>query len=79
MSIAVDTPLVIIRYRQIQRCSVGVLYMMLFNSLLIPYSGKLSREKTFANFAILWLSAKVFPLKSFPLYPNPGPSIRDGL
>ena len=55
----------------------------------IPYSGKLSREKTFANFVVLWLflkifseiwersilwhskseqSAKVFSLKSFPLY-----------
>ena len=27
---------------------------------LILYSGKLSREKTFANFAVLWLFAKVF-------------------
>ena len=26
----------------------------------IPYSGKLSRKKTFANFAVLWLFAKVF-------------------
>ena len=25
-----------------------------------PYSGKLSGEKTFANFAVLWLYAKVF-------------------
>ena len=30
---------------------------------LIPYSGKLLREKTFANFAVLWLSAKVFSAK----------------
>ena len=30
---------------------------------LIPYSEKLSREKTFANFAVLWLYAKVFSAK----------------
>ena len=29
----------------------------------IPYSGKLSREKTFADFAVLELSAKVFSAK----------------
>ena len=29
----------------------------------IPYSGKLSREKTFANFTVLWLIAKVFSAK----------------
>ena len=29
----------------------------------IPYSGKLLREKTFTNFAVLWLFAKVFPVK----------------
>ena len=29
----------------------------------IPYSGKLSREKTFTNFADLWLFAKVFSPK----------------
>ena len=27
------------------------------------YSGKLSREKTFANFVVLWLLAKVFSVK----------------
>ena len=26
----------------------------------LPYNGKLSREKTFVNFAVLWLFAKVF-------------------
>ena len=30
---------------------------------ILPYSGKLSREKTFANFAVLWLSVKVFSTK----------------
>ena len=30
---------------------------------LILYSGKLSREKTFANFAVLWLFVKVFSVK----------------
>ena len=30
---------------------------------LVPYSRKLLREKTFANFAVLWLSAKVFSAK----------------
>ena len=30
---------------------------------LIPYSGKLSREKTFTNFAIFQPSAKVFSTK----------------
>ena len=29
----------------------------------IPYSGKLSREKTFANFVVLWLFATVFSVK----------------
>ena len=29
----------------------------------IPYSGKLSREKTFANFTVLWLFVKVFSVK----------------
>ena len=29
----------------------------------IPYSGKLSREKTFANFTVLWLFVKVFSAK----------------
>ena len=31
--------------------------------VLVPYSGKLSREKTFVNFAVLWLYAKVFSAK----------------
>ena len=30
---------------------------------ILPYSGKLSREKTFVNFAVFWLSAKVFSTK----------------
>ena len=30
---------------------------------IIPYSGKLSREKTFANFTVLWLFVKVFSVK----------------
>ena len=29
----------------------------------IQYTGKLSREKTLANFAVLWLFAKVFSAK----------------
>ena len=29
----------------------------------VPFSGKLSRVKTFANFAVLWLYAKVFSPK----------------
>ena len=29
----------------------------------IPYSGKLSREKTCANFEVLWLFAEVFSVK----------------
>ena len=32
-------------------------------SLDIPYSGKLSREKTVANLAVLWLFVKVFSAK----------------
>ena len=34
-----------------------------WGSLDIPYSGKLSREKTVANFAVLWLFVKVFSVK----------------
>ena len=30
---------------------------------IIPYSGKLSREKTFTNFAVLWLVVNVFSAK----------------
>ena len=29
----------------------------------IPYSRKLSKEKTFGNFTVLWLFAKVFSTK----------------
>ena len=29
----------------------------------LPYSGKLSREKTFMNFTVLWLCMKVFSAK----------------
>ena len=32
---------------------------------VIPYSGKLSKGETFANFAVLWLFAKVFSAKSW--------------
>ena len=32
-------------------------------SVAIPYSRKVLRVKTFANFAFLWLFAKVFPVK----------------
>ena len=32
-------------------------------TLGVQYSGKLSREKTLANFAVLWLFAKVFSTK----------------
>ena len=35
----------------------------LFCTKLIPYGGKCSREKTFVNFAVLWLFAKVFSAK----------------
>ena len=38
----------------------GDIYPML---PLIPFSGKLSREKPFTNFAVLWLFAKVSPMK----------------
>ena len=34
-----------------------------FVNIKIPYSGKLLWEKTFANFAVLWLFAKVFSVK----------------
>ena len=34
---------------------------------VIPYSEKLSREKPFTNFAVLWLFAKVFPMKFGPV------------
>ena len=32
-------------------------------NLHVPHSGKLSREKTFMNFVVLGLSAKVFSVK----------------
>ena len=36
----------------------------------IPYSGKLSREKTFANFMVLWLYTNVFSAKFGTLHPR---------
>ena len=38
---------------------------MPFPNYYIPYSGFLSREKTFANFAFLWRFAKVFSAKIY--------------
>ena len=37
--------------------------LVLKNRLLLPYSGKLSREKTFVNFVVLWLFVKFFSEK----------------
>ena len=36
------------------------MYLSYVSIFLLPCSGKLSREKTFANFAVLWLFTKVF-------------------
>ena len=41
-------------------CTLPVMYI---SYGIIPYSGKLSREKTFVNFVVLWLYAKVFSVK----------------
>ena len=35
----------------------------IMSAKFVPYSGKLSREKTFVNFAVLWLFAQVFSAK----------------
>ena len=56
---------------------VNVIYVTVA-TLLIRYSRQLLREKTFVNFAVLWLFAKVFSTKivflinsrKFPLYGN---------
>ena len=37
--------------------------VVVFTYIDIPYSRKLSRKKTFTNFAVLWLFAKVFYAK----------------
>ena len=42
-------------------CEVHVFRQI--SALQIPYSGKLLREKTFANYVVLWLFAKVFSAK----------------
>ena len=42
---------------------LGLLTFVLWFVFSISYSGKLSREKTFANFAVLWLFTKVFYAK----------------
>ena len=39
--------------------SVGTFQVLVH--IVIPYGGKLLREKTFANFTVLWLFAKVSP------------------
>ena len=36
---------------------------LLCNILTLPYTGKLSRERTFMNFVVLWLFLKVFSAK----------------
>ena len=41
---------------------------------VISYSGELSREKTFANFEVLWLFVKVFSVK-FGGVASPGDTI----
>ena len=46
--------------RQLPAFSLSSIFV---TSKSIPYSGKLSREKTFANFTVLWLFAKVFSAK----------------
>ena len=38
-------------------------YRFVSTMAYIPYSGELSRRKTFVNFAVLWLFAKVFSAK----------------
>ena len=45
------------------KVSHHVLCVVLHCVMYIPYSGKLSREKTFANFVVLWLYAKLFSAK----------------
>ena len=41
-----------------------ILYITINSAtILVPYSGKLLREKTFANFTVLWLFVKVFSVK----------------
>ena len=46
-----------------QACNVYIRVHMHNLHIIIPYSGKLSREKTFTNFAIFQPSAKVFSTK----------------
>ena len=38
-------------------------WSLIFNVSYVPYSGKLSREKTFTNFTIIEPSTKVFSMK----------------
>ena len=44
-----------------KQCVPGVLPLL--RAWELWYSGKLSREKTFANFAVLWIFVKVFSAK----------------
>ena len=58
--------LVISIHKVVYRTSFSVDYINNFPEgmdNIVPYSGKLSREKTFVNFMVLWLLVKVFSVK----------------
>ena len=44
-------------------CTSHIMWTIHVYLVLVPYSSKLSREKTFVNFAVLWLYVKVFSTK----------------
>ena len=46
-----------------QKINDTVVEILMMYACMVPYSGKLSREKTFTNFAIFLPSAKVFSIR----------------
>ena len=51
------------------RGTTGGMKSLIGRCLKLPYSRKLSREKTFALFTVLWLYAKVFSTKFWAWHP----------
>ena len=47
----------------LHHCIISAKSLIRWHATTLPYSGKLSREKTFANFVVVWLFVKVFSAK----------------
>ena len=64
-----DTFTVVEEQQEEARGTTGGMKSLIGRCLKLPYSRKLSREKTFALFTVLWLYAKVFSTKFWAWHP----------